>query len=352
MHTTLKADWCRYTLDFRFTAITSRERMDRKDTYYIKLCHPGSDTLCGLGEAGLFRGLSCDDRPDYEQKLAEVCGDIGRYASDPSLLADWPSIRFAVETAVRDLANGGRHIIFPSLWTAGEAAITINGLVWMGDRSLMSERIAEKLAAGFSCVKVKIGGIDFDDELSLLRFIRREAPAVTLRLDANGAFTPADAPGKLRRLAEFDIHSIEQPIRAGQWEAMGRLCHTSPIPIALDEELIGINTPGRKAAMLDAIRPQFIILKPTLTGGFAASEEWIRLAAERGCGWWATSALESNIGLNAIAQWVATLSPSMPQGLGTGQLYHNNIPSPLTLDGDRLSYSPAGEWSIPPLQWQ
>lgn len=326
--------------------------MSRKDTYYIKLCHLDSPTTYGLGEAGLFRGLSCDDRPDYEEKLSEVCRDIDRYASSPSLLADWPSIRFAVETAVRDLENGGKRLIYPSRWTEGQSAVTINGLVWMGDRRLMRERIAEKLAAGFTCVKIKIGGIDFDDELSLLRFIRREAPSVALRLDANGAFTPADALGKLRRLAEFRIHSIEQPIRAGQWKEMGQLCHTSPIPIALDEELIGINDPGLKIRLLDEVRPQFIILKPTLTGGFSASEEWIRIAEERGCGWWATSALESNIGLNAIAQWVATLDTSMPQGLGTGQLYHNNIPSPLTLIADRLTYSPASGWHIPDMTWQ
>lgn len=325
--------------------------MREKDTYYIKLSPSGDETLFGLGEAGLFRGLSCDDRPDYERKLAEVCRDIDRYASEPSLLSDWPSLRFAVETAVRDLANGGKRIIFPSEWTEGKDEITINGLVWMGDRDEMRRRIADKLAGGVKCVKVKIGGIDFEEEVGLLDFIRREAPDIQLRLDANGAFRPDQALNRLERLAEFDIHSIEQPIRAGQWDDMRRICAASPIPIALDEELIGINTADGKLRMLDAVRPAYIILKPTLAGGFEGLEEWIRLAGERGCGWWATSALESNIGLNAIAQWVATLRPEMPQGLGTGQLYHNNIPSPLTLRGDRLSYSRADRWEIPPLQW-
>jgi o-succinylbenzoate synthase len=347
----LKATWCKYRLDFWFTAITSREQMRQKDTYYIRLADSESDNICGLGEAGLFRGLSCDDRPDYEQKLAEVCENIDRYAARPSLLADWPSIRFAVETAVRDLSNGGRRIICPSPWTAGKETIVINGLVWMGDSNLMRERIATKLAEGFGCVKIKIGGINFDDEVGLLRFIRQEAPGIQLRLDANGAFTPANALDRLNRLAEFDIHSLEQPIKAGQWTEMRNICQSSPIPIALDEELIGITTKARKEMMLDEIRPQFIVLKPTLTGGIESSEEWIRLAGERGCSWWVTSALESNIGLNAIAQWTATLDSKMAQGLGTGQLYDNNIPSPLTLHGERLSYSPEDEWEIPPLQW-
>lgn len=325
--------------------------MRQKDTYYIRLADSESDNICGLGEAGLFRGLSCDDRPDYEQKLAEVCENIDRYAARPSLLADWPSIRFAVETAVRDLSNGGHRIICPSPWTAGKETIVINGLVWMGDRNLMRERIATKLAERFGCVKIKIGGINFDDEVGLLRFIRQEAPGIQLRLDANGAFTPANALDRLNRLAEFDIHSLEQPIKAGQWTEMRNICQSSPIPIALDEELIGITTKARKEMMLDEIRPQFIVLKPTLTGGIESSEEWIRLAGERGCGWWVTSALESNIGLNAIAQWTATLDSKMAQGLGTGQLYDNNIPSPLTLHGERLSYSPEDEWEIPPLQW-
>ena len=325
--------------------------MRQKDTYYIRLADSGSDRIFGLGEAGLFRGLSFDDRPDYETKLAEVCDNIDRYAVRPSLLADWPSIRFAVETAVRDLSNGGQRIICQSPWTDGKEAIIINGLVWMGDRNLMRERIASKLAEGFRCVKIKIGGINFEDEIELLRFIRKEAPDIQLRLDANGAFTPADAIERLNRLAEFDIHSLEQPIKAGQWAEMQTICRLSPIPIALDEELIGITVKTRKEMMLDEINPQFIVLKPTLTGGIESSEEWINLARQRGCRWWVTSALESNIGLNAIAQWTASLDNDMPQGLGTGQLYDNNIPSPLTLHGERLSYSPGHEWEIPPLQW-
>ena len=220
----------------------------------------------------------------------------------------------------------------------------INGLVWMGDRDTMARRIEEKLAAGFSCVKLKIGGIDFESETGLLRIIREVAPRVELRLDANGAFTPSDAMNRLYALARYDIHSIEQPIRQGQWSEMARLCNDSPIPIALDEELIGLNSADDRRRLLDAVHPAYIILKPTLVGGWTASDCWIAAAVQRGIGWWATSALESDIGLNSIAQWVATHSPEMPQGLGTGQLFTDNIPSPLTLRGERLWTDPERGW--------
>lgn len=348
----MQATWCKYELFFRFTAITSRERMNRKDTYYIKISDQADPAVYGIGEAGLFRGLSCDDRPGYEEMLDTVCRAIDTYLENPDLLADWPSIRFAVETAALDLRNNGHRILYPSAWTEGREPITINGLVWMGDRETMRERIARKLADCCGCVKVKIGGIEFDEEIDLLRYIRSQAPEITLRLDANGAFTPQEADEKLRRLTEFDIHSIEQPVRAGQWQEMQRLCRTSPIPIALDEELIGLNDSEEKRRMLETIRPQYIVLKPTLCGGIGGTEEWIRLAGTIGAGWWITSALESDIGLNAIAQWTATLGSDMPQGLGTGQLYDNNIPSPLSVSGDRLSYNPAGKWEIPQLAWK
>lgn len=343
----MRGAWCRYTLDFRFTAVTSRERLTRKQTYYIKLwSNDDPSGPFGLGEAALFRGLSSDDRPGYEETLAEACLNPGMD------LSDWPSIRMAIETAQADLANGGRRIIYPSDWTLGTASVPINGLVWMGDRSTMEQRMRQKLADGFRCIKIKIGGIDFEDELRLLRLVRTIAPDdVELRLDANGAFAPGDALRRLDALAEYRIHSIEQPIRQGQWAEMARICRQSPIPVALDEELIGINDPIHKREMIDAIRPAYIILKPTLTGGFAASEEWIRIAEESGAGWWITSALESDIGLNAIAQWTATLHPHMSQGLGTGALYSNNIPSPLSLCGDRLSYDPGKRWQLPNLAW-
>lgn len=346
----MKASWCKYQLNFRFLAITSREKLRMKDTYFIKVWDDDPERF-GLGEAALFRGLSCDDRPDYEEVLANVCHDVDTYATNPALLNEFPSIKMGVETAVRDLNNGGKRQIFRSEWSEGKSEITINGLVWMGDKSIMAERIMEKARAGFHCIKLKIGGIDFDEELGLLRLVREVCPEVEIRLDANGAFTPQNAENRLARLAAFDVHSIEQPIRQGQWKAMAKLCRNTPIPIALDEELIGLNSLSLKREMLDSVKPQYVILKPTLCGGFAGADEWISLAEDRGIGWWATSALESNIGLNAIAQWVATKEATLPQGLGTGQLYHNNIPSPLTIHGDLLSYNKELKWEIPELAW-
>lgn len=343
----MRAEWLKCRLDFRFTAITSRDRLTWKDTYYIKVWHEGNTEIVGIGEAALFRGLSPDDCPDFESRLDLACREINRYVDSTEKLAPYPSIRFGIETALRDLECGGNMRLFDTPWSRGERGLTINGLIWMGDRSTMRERIDAKLAEGFSCIKVKIGGIDFDSELELLAYLRRRAPQATLRLDANGAFMPQDATQKLEALAKYNIHSIEQPIRQGQWETMGRLCKESPIPIALDEELIGIHGIDRQKQMLETICPSYVILKPTLTGGFAASDQWITLAEERGIGWWATSALESDIGLNAIAQWVSTYDPTMPQGLGTGQLYRNNIPSPLALRGETLSYNPDMRWQLP-----
>lgn len=340
----MKASWQKYRLDFRFTAITSRDRLTYKDTYYIKVWDENVPEVKGIGEAGLFRGLSCDDRPDYESLLTQVCSDIERYTNDTEALAGYPSIRFGVETALRDLASGGSHKLFNTPWSNGQGSIAINGLIWMGDRETMRSRIETKLAEGFKCIKVKIGGIDFNHEMELLTYLRSLAPDIEIRLDANGAFHPDEALGRLERLAKTGIHSIEQPIRQGQWDKMARICADSPIDIALDEELIGLNDQDSRRRMLDTIKPAYIILKPTLTGGIAASDTWIDLARERGIGWWATSALESNIGLNAIAQWVSAYDTSMPQGLGTGQLYHNNIESPLTLTGDRLGYDIRKMW--------
>lgn len=347
----LRAAWTRRRLDFRFEAITSRDRLRHKDTYYIKVWDTSDPDTFGIGEAGLFRGLSFDDRPGYEARLHEVCRDVERHAAEPATLREWPSIAMGLESALLDLRGGGRRILFDTPWTQGHAALHINGLVWMGDFDTMLSRVSLKVSKGFKCIKVKIGGIDFCRETELLRLLREAAPDVELRLDANGAFAPAEALSKLDTLARFGIHSIEQPVRQGQWDEMARICRESPIPVALDEELIGLTDTDVRRRMLDTIRPAYIILKPTLTGGFASSEEWIGLAEERGAGWWATSALESNVGLNAIAQWVSSLNPTLPQGLGTGQLYHNNIPSPLTLSGERLTYDPQKQWQIPELEW-
>ncbi len=332
----LKASYQKYLLRFKEPAGTSRGVLTEKETWLIRIWEEGCPEVVGLGECALFRGLSADDRPGYEAKIQEVCRNIDRI--DEVDLSEWSSIRFGVEMALADLRNGGRRIYFPSSFTHGEQAIEINGLVWMGDRDTMQRRIREKLDAGFHCIKLKIGAIDFEAELSLLHDIRQQFSVreVELRVDANGAFTPETAVERLEALSRFDLHSIEQPIRAGQWQQMARLCRISPIPIALDEELIGINHSAQKQALLEEINPQYIILKPALCGGFSGAAEWIRLAGERRIGWWVTSALESNIGLTALAQWTATLGNPMPQGLGTGQLYTNNLPSSLCRTGSVL----------------
>lgn len=293
----------------------------------------------GVGECAPLPKLSCDDLPDYCRLLRKVCRQVEKSGRiDTEALRPYPSMLFGLETAWRHLHRGDR--LFDTPFARGEAGIRINGLVWMGTYKEMYARIRAKLEAGFHCIKLKIGAIDFDEELSLIRFIRGEFPKeqVELRVDANGAFRPEEAPERLRLLARYGLHSIEQPIRAGQWEAMAALCRQTPLPIALDEELIGVNAPQEKARLLDTIHPQYIILKPSLHGGMAGCREWIAMAAERGIGSWLTSALESNIGLNAIAQFCSDVygSTEMPQGLGTGQLFTDNIPMPLEIRGERL----------------
>ncbi|WP_026207529.1 o-succinylbenzoate synthase [Butyricimonas synergistica] len=347
----LQAKYSKYILRFKQPSGTSRGVLTEKETWFIKVWDSKQPEIFGLGECAVFRGLGADDRPGYEDKLKEVCLRINEI--DPPSLSEWSSIRFGVETALADLENGGKRLIFPSTFTEGGETIEINGLIWMGDRETMRQRIVEKLDAGFHCIKLKIGAIDFESELNLLHAIRSQfsKEMVELRVDANGAFSPEEAPRKLEQLARYDIHSIEQPIRQGQWQAMSRLCRNTPIPIALDEELIGINESHQKIEMLDTICPQYIILKPSLAGGFAGSQEWIDLSRERNIGWWVTSALESNIGLNAIAQWTFTLHASMPQGLGTGQLYTNNIPSPLEQTGSTIRYCPTSKWETDLIQF-
>lgn len=342
----LKASFKKYILSFRIPTITSRATMNCKDTYFIKIWNEENPDIFGIGECALFKGLGADDKPDYEQRLQHYCDNINNI--NISEIA-YSSIRFGIETALLDLKNGGKRLIFPSKWVEGSNPIQINGLIWMGSYAEMLKRLEEKLELGFSCIKLKIGGIEFNKEIKLLRFIRSNFPAtdLQLRLDANGAFSPATALTRLEQLAKYDIHSIEQPIKQHQWTEMAEICRQSPIPIALDEELIGIDAIEQKIEMLRTINPAYIILKPSLCGGFLGSEQWIKLANDMKIGWWATSALESNIGLNAIAQWVSTLKTSMPQGLGTGNLYTNNILSPISQIDDILTFNTNGKWDIP-----
>lgn len=348
----MRAAYAKYNLHFKVPSGTSRGILTEKETFFIKVWRDDEPSRAGWGECALFRGLSADDKPGYEECLAEVCRSIDSVS--PGDLREWSSIRFGLESALADLKQGGQRLLFPSDFTRGNCSIEINGLIWMGDKNTMLQRIEEKLRDGFRCIKLKIGAIDFDAELSLLKYIRSRfgRDEIELRVDANGAFAPDEALSRLDALSRYDLHSIEQPIRQGQWKKMAELCRNTPLPIALDEELIGVNDPLLKAEMLDEIAPQYIILKPALAGGFSGSEEWIELASRRGIGWWVTSALESNIGLNAIAQWTAVLPITMPQGLGTGALYTDNIPSPLRLSGSRLSYGADDAWQLPELEWK
>ncbi len=350
----LTATYKKFTLHFRFPAGTSRGVLHHKESWLIRVTEANGNKVYGYGECGPLPGLSPDDRPDFEEVLSMACERMGKYnfSADevPSL---FPSIRFGIETALKDFESGGRQLLFPSLFTEGRAGIPINGLIWMGDPAFMREQIRQKISEGYRVIKIKVGALDFEEELRLLRHIRQEyaAERPELRLDANGAFTPGEAAEKLQQLAEYDIHSIEQPIGPGQYEAMARLCETSPIPVALDEELIGIREKHEKEILLNTLKPAYIILKPTLLGGFEKSMEWIRLAREHDTGWWVTSLLESNVGLNALAQWTYTLGNALPQGLGTGMLFTNNIESPLVLRKGHLYFDPDKSFDLKAL-WQ
>jgi len=332
----MKAEAIKYILHFKQPAGTSRGILHTKETYFIKIEHQGK---AGYGECNLFRNLSADDRPDYEEKLQWLIKNIYLPPAEiMETLKDYASLLFGYETAMWSLQATYPTILFPSAFTQGKAGIPINGLVWMGEKSFMLQQIKEKIDQGFNVIKLKIGAIDFNDEIDLLKYIRREFSSkdIEIRVDANGAFTPGTALEKLKRLSDFDIHSIEQPIRQGQFEQMAKLCRQSPIPIALDEELIGYNHKFDKDTFLREIQPQYIILKPALHGGFTGTETWIKAAEKNNIGWWITSALESNIGLNAIAQFTYQKNVNMPQGLGTGMLYTNNIDSPLFIREGKL----------------
>ncbi len=340
----MKATYHKYLLHFKRPSGTSRGVMTDKETWFIVLDHEGKK---GIGECGILRGLSCDDRPDYEEKLAWTCANIhlGKEVLWENLL-EFPSIQFGVEMAFQSLESQTPFILFPSDFTKGQKSIPINGLIWMGEEAFMKKQIEEKLADGFRCVKLKIGAIDFEKELQLLRYIRANfsPEQVEIRVDANGAFNEVVALDKLIQLSEFKLHSIEQPISKNNTDRMSELCKISPFPIALDEELIGVFSISEKEALLQKIKPQFIILKPSFVGGFRGTQEWIDLAEKHQIGWWITSALESNIGLNAIAQWTYLQHNLMPQGLGTGALYTNNFDCPLKVDQGQLWYNTDLNW--------
>lgn len=342
----MKATFSSYTLTFKNPAGTSRGVLKTKETWFIKI---EDETRWGIGECGMFRGLSMDDVPDFELKLQWVCNNIhlGEQALYESL-EEYPAIQIGVETAFKSFESSNPFHIFSSDFVQSKKAIPINGLVWMGDKEFMKTQISDKLKQGFTCIKMKIGTIDFQTEVSLLKAIRSQfsASEIELRVDANGAFSPSEALEKLKILSDLQLHSIEQPIKQGQWQEMASLCEDSPLPIALDEELIGVTLSEVKKEMLETIRPQYIILKPTLVGGFRGSDGWIQPAKEQQIDWWITSALESNVGLNAIAQYTATKKNVLPQGLGTGSLYTNNIASPLQVIDGTIHYNQNYNWDV------
>jgi o-succinylbenzoate synthase len=340
----LKASYKKHTLQFIQAAGTSRGVYTSKESWFIFL---SDEENTGMGECSLLRDLSIDDRPDFEEKLHQLCSEINAGTFNfGEALYDFPAIQFGLETALLDLQGGGKHILYPSEFTSGKSGIVTNGLIWMGDESYMRTQIAQKLDLGFSCIKMKIGAIDWETEKGLISQMRKQFSAreLTIRVDANGAFHPSQARRVLSELADLQVHSIEQPIQAGLWDEMAELCAKTPLPIALDEELIGVFPFSKKKKLMEHIRPQYLILKPGLLGGFVASDEWIQLAENQNIAWWATSALEANIGLNAIAQWVFTKNNSLPQGLGTGLLFSNNVASPLELRGEKLFYSQTASW--------
>lgn len=335
-----------YVLNFKQASGTSRGILRTKDTWLLIIENQDKK---GIGECGMFKGLSCDDRPDFEAKLQWTCDNIHLGLEELlEALTEFPSIQFGLEMAFQSLQSTTPFELFPSKFTSGEAAIAINGLIWMGSEAFMKQQIKDKLAQDFNCIKMKIGAIDFDTEMQLLKSIRNEFSAsdIELRVDANGAFAPNEALEKLKVLSDLELHSIEQPIKQGQIEEMARLCEVTPLPIALDEELIGVFGVTNKTTLLQTIQPQYIILKPTLVGGFEGSKTWIDIAEQNNIGWWITSALESNVGLNAIAQWTYKLQNPMPQGLGTGSLFTNNFESPLQVKNGTLQYQTKHNWKF------
>lgn len=342
----MKASYFKYILHFKQASGTSRGILTDKETWFIILEKDGKK---GIGECGILRGLSADDRPDYEEKLQWVCKNI--HIGEQKLweeLVEFPSIQFGIEMAFLSLQSENPFILFPSDFTKSIKSISINGLIWMGEKDFMKAQIEDKISQGFICIKLKIGAIDFDKEIDLLRFIREnfDEKTIEIRVDANGAFDENEALDKINQIAGFKLHSIEQPIKKNYTDTMAVLCKNSQIPIALDEELIGVFSTKEKENLLQKTMPQYIILKPSFIGGFRGALEWISIAEKLKIGWWITSALESNIGLNAIAQFTFLQNNLMPQGLGTGSLFTNNFESPLTVSDGKLWYDKSKEWEI------
>ena len=343
----MKANFFKHTVNFISPGKTSRDVLKQKDSWFVVIEHLKN---YGIGECSIIPGLSIDNTHQIESKLKQVCDDISNGKEINYQDYDqFPALKFAVETAYKSLEGFNSPFrLFNSDFTNSGKGIQINGLIWMGEISFMQQQIKSKLNNGFNCLKLKVGSLEFESEINMLKNLRKEFSKkdLEIRLDANGAFSKDTALEKLKGLSDFSIHSIEQPIKPKQYDEMAKICELSPIPIALDEELIGVNLSSEREKLLDTINPHFLILKPSLLGGFKDSNEWINFAKKRNIKWWATSALESNLGLNAIAQWVSTKEIKLRQGLGTGMLFSNNIQSPLEIKGDRLFLNNDINWDL------
>jgi o-succinylbenzoate synthase len=334
---TLRLRWSYRDLKFIQAAKTSRDTLYTKPSWFIEL-EDSSTGKKGIGECSLIPGLNPESAESVSAQLRFLEGDVERSQLMPDLYKHMPALRFGLETALRSLEANDPFVVYESDFTKSKEGIPINGLIWMASPDEMLQQMHDRVAEGFTILKMKVGAFDLDKEFKFLSDVRRHFPAdrFELRLDANGAFAPEDALAILQELDQLGIHSIEQPIKPKQWDTLAHLCAESPIPIALDEELIGCE---QHAALLDRVQPQYLILKPSLIGGLSAAQKWADAAEARNIGWWATSALESNIGLNAIAQWCAVSGNPLPQGLGTGRLFSNNVPSPLLVADARLHYT-------------
>lgn len=354
----LQASYFKRTFRFSFNARTSRGALKQRDSWFLKIWNTNDPQTYGVGEAGPVVGLSVEKPTDLEKQLKAVIAKLSAGVTLNSLqspadissqfgsLTLSSSVLFALETALLDLQHGGKRVIFQNEFVKGKS-IPINGLVWMGGLDMMLQQVSIKIDDGFSCIKLKVGGLNFDKDLDILQFIRRKyfRDVITIRLDANGAFKTDQVLYRLMDLSQYDIHSIEQPLPVGS-TFLPELCKKSPIPIALDEEMIGVDDRNKKMEMLDRIQPQYLVLKPSLHGGLSGCAEWIELAEARSIKWWVTSAMESNIGLNAIAQFTANYEITEPQGLGTGSIFNDNVPSPLEVKRGALHYNTQGNWEF------
>jgi O-succinylbenzoate synthase len=343
----IRATYTAHPLVFVKPAGTSRGILEQKPCWFITL--RSEEGITGMGEVSYIPDLSVEDEDEMEIQLHHLCKLISRGEMDPlQFLPSMPGVQFALESALRDMETGGKRIPYPSDFTNGQKGILTNGLIWMGAKPFMISQVREKMQLGFHVLKLKVGALDIREELEIVKWIRMEFGAgdLEIRLDANGAWSPDEAPERMEQFARFGIHSIEQPIAAGQIGALTRICLDPAIPVALDEELIGITDPAARSLLLEKVKPAYLILKPGLLGGFSVTASWIELARKQNIGWWITSALESNIGLNAIAQWTFQQGVTIPQGLGTGALYTNNIPSPLQMSGDQLWYRSNYDWDL------